>query len=85
MTAMHDNAARAALWQAYCHHGSHAWTPSRHNPHGPQYCRALALGWLWEPRPGALAITPDGLDALAGYMPRPAPDRTEKPVEEPAR
>jgi hypothetical protein len=65
-----SSAARAALWQAYRRHGLAAWCPTRRNPHSAQYAHALLLGWLWSPRPGALAITPEGMAQLAGYMPR---------------
>lgn len=77
---MRDSAARAALWQAWCQHGSHAWVPTKRNPHAAQYAHALLRGWLWEPREGALAITPTGMAELAGYMPR-CPDRTDTPAE----
>jgi hypothetical protein len=77
---MHDRASRAALWQAYRHHALHAWTPARHDPHAEQYARALLLGWLWEPRPGTLAITEAGLAELSAFMGR-RPDRTDKPTE----
>jgi hypothetical protein len=77
-----DRAARAALWRAYLHHGIAAFSVTARNPNAAEYRRAVLLGWLWEPRPGALAITPQGLDALAPYMPpHPSPDRTDKPNE----
>lgn len=67
---MQASAARAALWQAYRHHGLAAWSPTGRNPHAAQYDHALQLGWLWSPRLGTLAITPEGMAALAEYMPR---------------
>lgn len=70
MTATVDSAARAALWEAYRHHGVAAWSPTSRNPRSAQYAHALLLGWLWSPRAGALAITPEGMDALEPYMPR---------------
>lgn len=80
MPNMHDRAARAALWQAYLHHGMHAWAPSRHDPHAAQHRHALSRGWLWEPREGALAITPEGLEAIRPFLPH-QPDRTDAPAE----
>lgn len=70
MTATVDSAARAALWQAYRHHGLAAWSPTRRNPHAEQYAHALLLGWLWSPRAGVLAITPEGMAEIDQYMPR---------------
>jgi hypothetical protein len=75
-----DSAARAALWEAYRQHGMLAWAPTRNNPRRAQYAHALLLGWLWEPRPGALAITAVGLEQLRQYMPRRA--RTDRPEEQ---
>jgi hypothetical protein len=67
-----DRSARAALWQAYLHHGIATFAATTRNPNREQYRRCLLLGWLWEPRPGALAITPEGLDVIRPFLP---PDR----------
>jgi hypothetical protein len=79
VSATAENAARAALWEAWRQHGGGTWRPARHNPRGEQYRRAVGLGWLWEPVDGAYAITQAGIEALDGYMPRRS-ERTDTPA-----
>jgi hypothetical protein len=83
VTAIHDSAARAALWQAWRQHGGGTWRPARLNPHAEQYRRAVGLGWLWEPQDGYFAITQAGIEALDGYMPRQS-ERIDTPAGEAA-
>jgi hypothetical protein len=74
-----ESAARAALWQAYCHHGLNRFRPTDRHPEQTVYRRAVELGWLWQPADGWYAITPDGLKAIEPF--RRAERLPDRPAE----
>jgi hypothetical protein len=74
--AMLDSAALCAVSIAHNRFGQSRFAVTARHPEREAHLRAVELGWLWEPLDGWLAITPDGVAALAPY-------RHERPAEAP--
>jgi hypothetical protein len=62
-----DSAALAVVFGFYRRHGVGRFHPPADAATRTAAARAVALGWLWEPGPGMLALTTDGMAATAPY------------------
>lgn len=62
-----DSSALAGVFASYRRYGIGRFTPPEDLATRSALARAVTLGWLWEPRPGTLALTPAGLEAIGPY------------------
>jgi hypothetical protein len=76
--SMLDSAALAAVSIAHNRFGLDRFAITPRNPEREAYLRAVDLGWLWEPLDGWLAITADGVAALAPYRHERPADRCDQ-------